>query len=153
MCRALFAVSTDFVSTGRKRAYSFCFADSVALSDVSKSALAPLWCVSGRSWRRKRSRSRLCSVDASKFSFVGLDRAFALVGFHFSAQRTLDETSEKCRRRREAQGNFASIANLVRSVGTTCDGVHVVGIFETDGAIHCVSGSMRCNERKCFNFK
>ena len=145
MCRALFAVPTDFVSTGGKRAYSFCFSDSVALSDVSKSALAPLWCVSGRPCSRKSERSwserrRLwrCSVHAFKFGFVGLDRAFALGGFDFSAQRTLDETSKKCRRSRESQRNFTGIANLMRSVGTTCDGVHVVGIFETDGAIHFV---------------
>ena len=115
MCGALFAVSTDFVSTGGYRAESFCFADSGALSDVSKSALAPLWCVSGRScsessrnWWSDRSwsgRRNLygCSVHAPKFGFVGLDRAFALYGFHDSTEWTFDEASEKCRRRREAQ--------------------------------------------------
>ena len=159
MCGALFAIPTDFVPTGGYRAEAFGFTDSGALSDVSKSALAPSWCVSGRSWRRnsrKRSWSGSgCSVHAPKFSFVGLDRAFALNLFHFSAQRTFDEASEKCRRSREAQFNFTGIANLVRSVGATCNGVHVVRIFETDGAIHFATyqGSMRCNERMCFNFK
>ena len=57
--------------------------------------------------------------------------------FNGSTEWAFDEASLIGRSGVPSQRNFTGIANLVRSVGATFDGVDVVGIFETDGAIHC----------------
>ena len=167
----MFAFSANFVHASGCGAESFGFTFGGALSKESKRALAPLrsgswswrswrsgsWRRSWRSYGRSYGRSwRSVGVQSFKFSFVGANGSFSLNVFNGSTEWAFDEASLIGRRSREAESNFASIANLVWSVGATCDGVHVVGIFETDGAIHFVKayqGSMICNEGKCFNFK
>ena len=67
---------------------------------------------------------------------VGLDGAFALRRFNGSTHGAFDEASKIGRICQASHINFTWMANLVRSLGATFDGVHVVGIFETDGATH-----------------
>ena len=88
---------------------------------------------------------RSVGVQSFKFSFVGANGSFSLNVFNGSTEWTFDESSLIGRSSVPSQSNFTGIANLVWSVGATCDGVHVVCIFEADGAIHFVSVS-RCFE-------
>ncbi len=155
MRSAVFATATNFFHTISNRTEAFGRTFREALPNFSKSALTMT--TRGVTWLLNMCKKPLCGcrphgwygswlhgswlhgclhgVHPLKFCFVGLDSACSLHGFNGSTQGTFDEPSVIGGSSSTSHRNFTGIANLVRSVGATCNSVHVVRLAKADRAL------------------